>query len=123
MRNDLQAAVDGLVSLQSYIETDYQEKYGEDYENVLGYAEDMNAFDTALTALTALRGPEWVRTADRLPLHFSNTLVVMGGKITLGLYDCNCWFFYNEDKNKWEMDEYDRVTHWMPLPKLPEVEG
>ena len=51
MRNDLMAAVDGLVSLQSYIETDYQEKYGEDYENVLGYAEDMNAFDTALTAL------------------------------------------------------------------------
>ena len=48
---DLMAAVDGLVSLQSYIETDYQEKHGEDYENVLGYAEDMNAFDTALTAL------------------------------------------------------------------------
>ena len=72
--------------------------------------------------LSALRGPEWVRTADKLPLHFSNTLVVMGGKITLGLYDCNCWFFYNEDKNKWEMDKYDRVTHWMPVPKLPEVE-
>ena len=67
--------------------------------------------------------PKWIKTADRLPLHFSNALVVMGGKITLGLYDCNCWFFYNEDKNKWEMDEYDRVTHWMPLPKLPEVEG
>ena len=66
--------------------------------------------------------PKWIKTADRLPLHFSNTLVVMGEKITLGLYDCNCWFFYNEDKNKWEMDEYDRVTHWMPLPKLPEVE-
>ena len=72
--------------------------------------------------VAALREPEWVRTADKLPLHFSNTLVVMGGKITLGLYDCNCWFFYNEDKNKWEMDKYDRVTHWMPVPKLPEVE-
>ena len=68
-------------------------------------------------------GPEWVRTADRLPLNLENELVVIDGKITLGLYDHNCWFFYNEDKNKWQMDEYDRVTHWMPLPKLPEVEG
>ena len=71
----------------------------------------------------ALREPEWVRTADKLPLYFSNILVVMGGKLTLGLYVCHGWFFYNEDKNKWEMDEYDRVTHWMPVPKLPEVEG
>lgn len=81
--------------------------------------EEVNAI---FAAIDALRGHEWVRSADRLPLNLENELVVIDGKITLGLYDHNCWFFYNEDKNKWQMDEYDRVTHWMPLPKLPEVE-
>lgn len=81
-------------------------------------------FEQALClAVDALRQPDWVRTADRLPLNLENELVVIDGKITLGLYDHNCWFFYNEDKNEWQMDEYDRVTHWMHLPKLPEVEG
>lgn len=33
------------------------------------------------------------------------------------VYSCD----FIADTNTWVLSEYDSITHWMPLPKLPEV--
>jgi hypothetical protein len=55
-----------------------------------------------------------------LPLNVEDVLVVRGKQITIGLYDKSCWYYLNQDKMKYEMDTNNQVTHWMPMPKLPE---
>lgn len=63
------------------------------------------------------RGPEWVRTADRLPT------VKDGGQNGDVLA---VWTFPNPHQVvavSWRtVCESDEFTYWMPLPKLPEVE-
>lgn len=55
-----------------------------------------------------------------LPLNIEDVLVVWRKQITIGLYDKGCWYYLNQYKMKYEMDIYNQVTHWMPMPKLPE---
>ena len=90
-------------------------------------------YKTAVAALHKVRksAPAWIPVKPHsneyskpddgtLPLNTEDVLVVRGKQITIGVYDKSCWYYLNQDKMKYEMDMYNQVTHWMPLPKLPE---
>ena len=63
--------------------------------------------------------PKWISVKDRLPEDDRNVLVYDD-------HDIQFWVaWHDESNNKWYTQEGDRVygvTHWMPLPKLPEGE-
>jgi hypothetical protein len=64
----------------------------------------------------AIRGPEWVRTADRLPTiddaRYDGYVLVANKNRHYGV---RYWSYLE--------DEIETCPYWMPLPKLPEVEG
>ena len=66
--------------------------------------------------LAALRGPEWVRTADRLPTvndaRYDGTVLIANKSHRYGL---RYWSYLE--------DEIEICPYWMPLPKLPEVDN
>jgi hypothetical protein len=71
-------------------------------------------------AIAALPGPEWVRTADRLPTEADagyNEVVVVALYRNSDTETVGCDYWKYVAKNP----EY--FPYWMPLPKLPEVEG
>ena len=84
-----------------------------------GLRSNNNCDETIDMAIDALRGPEWVRTADRVPTKA----------------DANKWgnvatvFYYITGEARvvtWPWDltaqEPENYPYWMPLPKLPEEE-
>ena len=61
----------------------------------------------------------WIPVSERLPEKTDTVLVLADGVRVIATYHSN--------KNKWELlwwisSEIYGVTHWMPLPKLPEVQ-
>ena len=70
------------------------------------------AGETLTCAIAALRGPEWVRTVDRLPEDGERVLVTECGRVFVERFD--------------RLLGFDTpTTHWMPMPEPPgvEVEG
>ena len=62
-------------------------------------------------------GDKWISVKDRLPENEQNVLVADNGFIAV-------WTFYGdywEDSHGW-WQEFDEVTHWMPLPQPPKGE-
>ena len=60
---------------------------------------------------------EWISVKDRLPEKEQDVLVADNGFIAV-------WTFYGdywEDSHGW-WQEFDEVTHWMPLPEPPKGE-
>lgn len=61
---------------------------------------------------------EWISTKNRLPEDGKEVLFCDGSSIMVG--------WYNADEEYWELTDADMiayavdVTHWMPLPRLPE---
>ena len=82
-------------------------------------AEDIEAFDMAIAAL---RQPGWVRTADRVPEGIGDVLVVWNGHVTLGLFE-GSWYYLDPERLEYRKDIWNKVTHFMPLPPLPETVG
>lgn len=58
--------------------------------------------------------PRWISVKDRLPTSSEDVLVLIGRDIDIGYYEPNYdyWVAYVCIENN--------VTHWMPLPELPE---
>ena len=86
------------------------------------------------TAIAALREPEWVRTADRLPDDNKPVLVTyVGYTDNLPYADAIAVYAHEMADNyagAWYWQDSDGVddnpvsvsiTHWMPVPPLPEV--
>ena len=75
-----------------------------------------------LEAWDALRQPGWVRTADRVPEGIGDVLVVWNGHVTLGLFE-GSWYYLDPERLEYRKDIWNKVTHFMPLPPLPETVG
>ena len=85
------------------------------------FADDIPTIDPA----PAVR---WIPVTERLPDYDVRVLVtdVRAGTHYVGIWtrekdpddDCDCWF----DSGGW-WSAFDEVTHWVPLPKPPEVEN
>ena len=81
---------------------------------------------TRTEAKRKLAEASWISVKDRLPDHYGRVLIcvksaIISGKyyINVGNYDNGEWL---EDKGVTEMYATERVTHWMEMPKPPEVE-
>ena len=61
----------------------------------------------------------WIPVSDRLPEEGGEDyLVIINGIISIGLFRSDHNKFHSEIHN-----DFDKVTHWQPLPKLPEVKN
>ena len=82
---------------------------------------------------------EWISVKDRLPKKDGEYLCITGAKhyrllyFAGNLYEVDKYEFYDKRKaknksgfyyldNEWGYVEWDDITHWMPLPKLPKGE-
>lgn len=60
----------------------------------------------------------WINVKDRLPENREEVLTISRGIYTIGFFH-NGWFeFYMGGAEPLTLE----ITHWMPLPKPPEVE-
>ena len=92
------------------------EKAGANLENC-GYCEE--GWQKALKKLAAYEdaglAPGWISVKERQPTVREDVLVLYAnGRIAID------WIHFTGDYSFEEM--YGRVTHWMPLPKPPEVD-
>jgi hypothetical protein len=106
-------AADLLHRLRSENYLDDYDHFGEQEEIAIGIA------------IAALRGPEWVRTADRLPAVEDGIIGATGEPEVLAVTRYAHGYF-PDMKMVSEIciplgSKY--YPYWMPLPKLPEVEG
>lgn len=58
--------------------------------------------------------PGWISVKDRLPDRLDEYLVVNCGKVGLAIYHDGLWFAPTRNVE---------ITHWMPLPEPPKMEG
>lgn len=65
--------------------------------------------------------PFWINCLDRMPEQCPDTIVMAtdGEKIFFGTY---CWWVsMNKGHDDWNFEHNcGSITHWMPLPNLPE---
>ena len=121
----LQAKIDSIEDDQAYSQLS-KSMYEDGYRRI----------DACKAAIAALREPEWVRTADRLPDDNKPVLVTyVGYTDNLPYADAIAVYAHEMADNyagAWYWQDSDGVddnpvsvsiTHWMPIPPLPEVEG
>jgi hypothetical protein len=67
-----------------------------------------------------MKQSDWISVKDRLPDNDDDVLVTDGKRLEIAFwfyyFEPHCWSFSNE------LAGYDTgaITHWMPLPPLPE---
>lgn len=88
------------------------------YGNDCDIFEACNLYRDALAYINQLeaRGPKWISVKERLPEDDDDVLIRIYGKIIGVGYRIN---------GKWKslsMVKAPVVTHWMPLPEMPEEE-
>lgn len=70
---------------------------------------------TAADRLEALEAQQrWIPVTERLPEDDDDVLIMSSGSISMGYFNIfrGYWVAYEGDD--------DNITHWMPLPELPE---
>ena len=58
---------------------------------------------------------EWIKCSERMPENDTNVLVYGIGGINIMAYESEINWWY-EDEGRHDADE---ITHWMPLPEIP----
>lgn len=80
-------------------------------------------YAAALSKIAELENP-WISVKDKLPEENGRYLVYVENIANYHHLPQNTiladWFFKSWNFTGWE---YNKVTHWMPLPKNPESEG
>ena len=61
---------------------------------------------------------EWIKCSERMPEELDDVLVTDGDSIEMKWWDGDDWDSWVECNSNICSDD---VTHWMPLPELPEV--
>ena len=113
------------------IDADFLEQEISKWIKYFGAGEYYCGYDDALTAVqdlvadmpTITPQSEWVSVEDRLPDTAGEFLVVYhpcyGDKVTS---EIRVGIDSFRGKTAWAKRKYQRVTHWMPLPKPPKEE-
>lgn len=74
---------------------------------------------------------EWIRVEDRLPeqkesdgYELSNPVLILvdNNKQRVGFYDLGDWYIFVGVYMTDRVFPKCRVTHWMPLPEIPELQ-
>ena len=103
----LQAKIDSIEDDQAYSQLS-KSMYEDGYRRI----------DACKAAIAALREPEWVRTADRLPTEAD---AGVDEKI-LTIYDDGETRVMGTDYWAYVAMVPEVFPYWLPVPKLPEVE-
>ena len=83
-------------------------------------------------ALTAkVVKPEWISVDERLPEEKGFYLTFQDGKLWINNFDAQkckfgVWWHYTPDgrrEKNYRFIEADKITHWMPMPEPPMMEG
>jgi hypothetical protein len=71
--------------------------------------------------LTDQLGLGWVSVEDRLPDYDVTCILLIDGDVFVGYYSktFKSWYMHEEE----QLMPCGFVTHWMPLPQPPEVQG
>lgn len=89
-----------------------------------------NAIERLTAENAALREkvPQWISVEDRLPTPGARVIITDGvfagegflsGKTFFGRGESSQWKRY--DNTLWKASMKTEITHWMPMPKAPEV--
>lgn len=66
---------------------------------------------------------EWIKISDQLPPENQAVLVTDGEDMyiyTLKYNCCDAQYCFDYDQH-YTNEEFDTLTHWMPLPQLPTI--
>ena len=67
---------------------------------------------------------KWISIKDKMPERRVGVLITDGQIVTCAEWDGDWWGSHGFSGYEWEFDFDERfVTHWMPLPKPPQLKS
>ena len=88
------------------------------FKEILPYTKGVQYEQFYKDAIEALERTRWIPVSERLPTEKDANI---NGLVHVWLKDGNCDYEDWQDVTRYA-ERFQRVTHWMPLPKPPEVE-
>ena len=91
-------------------------KKGDIWNAVYDYGKHGLSDETIERLLDLIEGTRWIPVSERLPAPFQGALISNGQWVEFALWGCG----EIADTKNYQLCK--SATHWMPLPKPPEVE-
>lgn len=102
------------IDADEFVARMYAHGVGVDPETCEGLISIADVQRILLEVPTVEPNPGWISVKDRLPDRLDEYLVVNCGKVGLAIYHDGLWFAPTRNVE---------ITHWMPLPEPPKMEG